>query len=122
MGVRLDGTPPRTVYMEAPNVETTGGGKQARQSVLLVAADGRKEPPLVVGFIDVGASNARLLAEHEWLRLLGSEAAARGVMLLPGVGFGVVPTESRPLRLSPSRSRARNSPSRPTVRAQAGSP
>jgi len=33
------------------------------------------------------------VAEHEAVRALDGEAAARGVMLMPGVGFGVVPTE-----------------------------
>ena len=33
------------------------------------------------------------VAEHEALRVHSEEAESRGVMLMPGVGFGVVPTE-----------------------------
>ncbi len=58
---RFSGSTPRVVMVDAEEKESTGGGKMARESVLLVperAAPGVAN--IVVGFIDVGTSAAEL--------------------------------------------------------------
>lgn len=50
---------PRRVKVQEIDVETTGGGKQARMSVTLVA-EGQPAANLVCGWIDVGASKVRM--------------------------------------------------------------
>ncbi len=50
---------PRRVKVQEIDVETTGGGKQARMSVTLVA-EGQPSANLVCGWIDVGASKVRM--------------------------------------------------------------
>jgi len=52
--------------------------------------------PLATAAIAAGAHYLDLageVAEHEAVRALGPRARERGVMVMPGVGFGVVPTE-----------------------------
>jgi short subunit dehydrogenase-like uncharacterized protein len=56
----------------------------------------RTAAPLARASIDAGAHYLDLAGEvneHEAVRALAEEAKRRGVMLLPGVGFGCVPTE-----------------------------
>jgi short subunit dehydrogenase-like uncharacterized protein len=56
----------------------------------------RTAPPLVEAAIAAGVHYLDLAGEapeHEAVRQRGTDAAARGVMLMPGVGFGVVPTD-----------------------------
>ena len=50
---------PRRVKVQEIDVETTGGGKQARMSVTLIA-EGQPSANLVCGWIDVGASKVRM--------------------------------------------------------------
>lgn len=56
----LDGEVPRRPRFLAPEVETTSGGRQARQSIQLVPLGQGPDGPLVCGFIDVGAGMAHL--------------------------------------------------------------
>jgi hypothetical protein len=53
-GMRFSGAIPRVVKVQAPNVPSTGGGKQARESVILVPENGDTAHALIAGFIDVG--------------------------------------------------------------------
>ena len=48
----------RKVVVEAPNVESTGGGKQARESIVL-KPDG-EGPSITCGFLDVGLRSCEL--------------------------------------------------------------
>ncbi|HEY1101293.1 MAG TPA: hypothetical protein VGF99_20310 [Myxococcota bacterium] len=51
---RFGGSVPRTVKVQAPMVPSTGGGKQARESIVLFPEDGDGQQAITVGFIDVG--------------------------------------------------------------------
>jgi hypothetical protein len=55
---KFGGANPRSVKIEAPQVESTGGGKQARESIVLKAADGAQS--LTAGFLDVGLRSAEI--------------------------------------------------------------
>ncbi|MEW5847741.1 MAG: hypothetical protein AB2A00_02965 [Myxococcota bacterium] len=55
----VQGAVPRKVKFVAPEVESTDGGKQARQSIHLVPVEGT-DGPFVCGFIDLGAGTAHL--------------------------------------------------------------
>jgi hypothetical protein len=51
---KFGGSIPRVVKVQAPNVPSTGGGKQARESVNLVPESGDTSQAVTAGFIDVG--------------------------------------------------------------------
>lgn len=51
---KFGGAIPRVVKVQAPNVPSTGGGKQARESVNLVPENGDTSQAITAGFIDVG--------------------------------------------------------------------
>lgn len=50
---RLAGAVPRRVEVKPPMVESTGGGKQARESIVLAAENGDTQNNIVAGFVDV---------------------------------------------------------------------
>lgn len=56
----IGGDVPRTVKVSMEVGESTGGGKMARESIMLVPSDGSRNGTLVVGWIDVGADTAEL--------------------------------------------------------------
>jgi len=51
---RFGGSIPRIIKVQAPNVPSTGGGKQARESVILIPESGDTAHAVTAGFIDVG--------------------------------------------------------------------
>jgi hypothetical protein len=51
---RFGGSIPRVVKVQAPQVQSTGGGKQARESIVLLPESGDTTQALTAGFIDVG--------------------------------------------------------------------
>ncbi len=53
-GMKFTGRVARLVKVQTPNVPSTGGGKQARESVVLVPENGESSQALTAGFIDVG--------------------------------------------------------------------
>lgn len=53
-GTKFGGSVPRIVKVQAPNVPSTGGGKQARESVILMPETGDTAQAITAGFIDVG--------------------------------------------------------------------
>ncbi|MBM4282445.1 MAG: hypothetical protein FJ137_17395 [Deltaproteobacteria bacterium] len=53
-GMKFTGKVPRVVKVQAPQVPSTGGGKQARESVVLIPESGDTAHALTAGFIDVG--------------------------------------------------------------------
>lgn len=57
---RFSGAVTRTVNVEAPQVESTGGGKQARESIVLKAENGDSGQAIAAGFIDVGLRAAEV--------------------------------------------------------------
>lgn len=57
---RFGGKTPRSVIVEAPNVESTGGGKQARESIILRSDDGDASKSLTVGFVDIHVRSCEL--------------------------------------------------------------
>jgi hypothetical protein len=57
---RLGGSVPRVVKVQAPIVESTGGGKQARESIVLTPENGDNNGAIVCGFVDVGLRAAEL--------------------------------------------------------------
>jgi translation initiation factor IF-2 len=52
--LRFGGATRRLVKVQPPNVPSTGGGKQARESVVLLPENGDTSQALTAGFIDVG--------------------------------------------------------------------
>ena len=56
----LAGTVNRQVKVVAPNVESTQGGKQARESINLVPTDGDTSRTITCGFLDVGLRAAEV--------------------------------------------------------------
>ncbi len=50
---RLAGAVPRGVQVKPPMMESTGGGKQARESIILAAENGDTAQNVVAGFVDV---------------------------------------------------------------------
>jgi hypothetical protein len=57
---RLDGKVQRTVQVEAPQVESTGGGRQARESIVLRPESGDPSGAITAGFLDVGLRSCEL--------------------------------------------------------------
>ena len=57
---RFGGTVPRVVKVQAPIVESTGGGKQARESIVLAPENGDINGAIVCGFVDVGLRAAEI--------------------------------------------------------------
>jgi hypothetical protein len=57
---RFGGAVPRSVKVQPPGMASTGGGKQARESVVLAPDDGDSSQSLTVGFIDIGLRAAEL--------------------------------------------------------------
>jgi hypothetical protein len=57
---RFGGKVQRQVVVEAPNVESTGGGKQARESIVLKPVDGAVGDSVTCGFLDVGLRSCEL--------------------------------------------------------------
>lgn len=51
---KFGGSIPRVIKVQAPNVPSTGGGKQARESVILLPESGDTSHAVTAGFIDVG--------------------------------------------------------------------
>lgn len=54
------GATPRQVKVTANVGESTGGGKMARESIMLMPTDGNQHQAVVCGWMDVGASVAEL--------------------------------------------------------------
>lgn len=50
---RFAGAVPRSVQVKPPMMESTGGGKQARESIVLAAENGDTAQNIVAGFVDV---------------------------------------------------------------------
>lgn len=59
-GTKFGGSLPRIVKVQAPNVPSTGGGKQARESVILLPENGDTAQAVTAGFIDVGLRSVEL--------------------------------------------------------------
>ncbi len=57
---RFGGAVPRVVKVQPPNVPSTGGGKQARESIILMPESGDTAQALTAGFIDVGLRGVEL--------------------------------------------------------------
>lgn len=57
---RFSGNVQRQVVVEAPKVESTGGGKQARESINLKPVEGATGDSITVGFLDVGLRSCEL--------------------------------------------------------------
>ncbi len=53
-GTKFGGSVPRVVRVQAPQVPSTGGGKQARESVVLMPETGDQSQAITAGFVDVG--------------------------------------------------------------------
>lgn len=64
---------PRRVKVQEIDVETTGGGKQARMSVTLIA-EGQPSANLVCGWIDVGASKVRIRSHATLVKMYEQKA------------------------------------------------
>ena len=58
--VRFSGNPTRVVKVEAPNVPSTGGGKQARESIVLKPENGDAAGSVAIGFLDVGIRSCEI--------------------------------------------------------------
>ena len=57
---KLSGKVARGVYVEAPNVESTGGGKQARESIVLRPDNADPKETITCGFLDIGLRSCEL--------------------------------------------------------------
>lgn len=57
---KFSGNVTRVVNVEAPNVESTGGGKQARESIVLRAENGDPAHSVTAGFLDIGLRSCEL--------------------------------------------------------------
>ena len=53
-GTKFGGSVPRVVKVQAPQGPSTGGGKKARESIVLMPESGDSSQALTAGFIDVG--------------------------------------------------------------------
>jgi len=53
-GTKFGGSVPRVVKVQAPQVPSTGGGKQARESIVLMPETGDSTQAITAGFVDVG--------------------------------------------------------------------
>lgn len=65
---KFGGSVPRVVKVQAPQGPSTGGGKKARESIVLMPESGDTSQALTAGFIDVG---------HRAVELRTFEAVAR---------------------------------------------
>ncbi len=61
-GTKFGGSIPRIVKVQAPQVPSTGGGKQARESIVLMPENGDTTHAITAGFIDVGLRAIELRA------------------------------------------------------------
>ncbi len=59
-GTRFSGAVTRVVNVEAPKMESTGGGKQARESIVLRAENGDVAGSITCGFLDLGLRSCEL--------------------------------------------------------------
>lgn len=66
---RFTGAVARVVKIEAPFVESTGGGRQARESIVLKAANDDAAHNVTAGFVDVGLRSCELRS-YDALNLL----------------------------------------------------
>lgn len=66
---RFTGAVARVVKVEAPFVESTGGGRQARESIVLKAANDDAAHNVTAGFVDVGLRSCELRS-YDALNLL----------------------------------------------------
>jgi hypothetical protein len=57
---KFQGKVVRIVNVEAPNVESTGGGKQARESIVLRPENGDQSQSVTCGFLDIGLRSCEL--------------------------------------------------------------
>ena len=57
---KFSGAVTRIVNVEAPNVESTGGGKQARESIVLRPENGDVAGSITCGFLDIGLRSCEL--------------------------------------------------------------
>src|ERR1044071_1395780 len=57
---KFSGNVTRVVKVEAPNGESTGGGKQARESIILRAENGDVAGSITCGFLDLGVRSCEL--------------------------------------------------------------
>lgn len=57
---KFSGNTTRIVKVEAPKVESTGGGKQARESIVLRPETGDPAGAVTAGFLDVGLRSCEL--------------------------------------------------------------
>ena len=57
---KFTGNVTRVVHVEAPNVESTGGGKQARESIVLKPESGDAAGAITCGFLDIGLRSCEL--------------------------------------------------------------
>ena len=57
---KFSGAVPKVVHVEAPNVESTGGGKQARESIVLRPENGDSAGGITCGFLDIGLRSCEL--------------------------------------------------------------
>lgn len=87
----------RTVSMKTRSFGLEAVDLEGVSAILNCAAPfSQTARPLVDAALDAGVHYLDLageVAEHVALQERNAEATARGVMLMPGVGFGVVPTE-----------------------------
>lgn len=57
---KFAGQVPRVVVVEAPQMESTGGGKQARESIVLRPESGDASGSITCGFLDIGLRSCEL--------------------------------------------------------------
>lgn len=57
---KFSGSVTRTCVVEAPHTESTGGGKQARESIVLRPENGDARETITCGFLDVGLRSCEL--------------------------------------------------------------
>ena len=70
----------RVVKIEAPFVESTGGGRQARESIVLKAANDDAAHNVTAGFVDVGLRSCELRS-YDALNLLFRQRFGRALDL-----------------------------------------
>lgn len=69
---RFSGSVTRVVKVQAPNVPSTGGGKQARESIVLMPENGDTSQALTCGFIDVGLRSVEI-RDHAALAVVAGQ-------------------------------------------------
>lgn len=77
---RFTGAVARVVKVEAPFVESTGGGRQARESIVLKAANDDAAHNVTAGFVDVGLRSCELRS-YDALNLLFRQRFGRALDL-----------------------------------------